>query len=229
MRHSAGAKRTTSYLQAILLGLLMLQAAPLHATNLKEILESKSMERIDRENRTLDQMVKPNKKRPVSPWINTNTNYGKILTNKFKPDTVLHWLFGAVRFYKPLKPKFLKDTETVSYFTPIAKDKVRRAMDFKMLIPHPKFAESVKYGLVKQFDNLVPESKFVVSQESLTVGRSKAKAELYILKRKNCVMLIDLARNGKIQLSQQNCENPKALLSVAEELDIPRLNRKLNS
>jgi hypothetical protein len=142
---------------------------------------------------------------------------------------VLHWLFGSVDTYKPLKPKFMRDAEVSTYNTPIAKGKVRKAMDFKLLIPHPKFRESVEYGLIKQFNQLTPPERLVLSHQKVTVGRTNSAADLYQLKRKTCVILIDVAKNSKIQLVQPGCQNAEELLGVANKIDIARLNRKLNS
>lgn len=199
------------------------------AASLKDILESKSIERMDRENRALDLMSRPNNRRPVSPWLNTNTNFGKIMTNKYKPDAVLHWIFGAVQQYRAMNPKFLRERETSSYTTPLSRGKKRRVMEFRLVIPHPKFRESRDYGLVKQFNQLIPAERLILSKKEVTVGKARSKATVYELKRNQCIVLIDAAKGSVIQLLQQKCENTEEIIRVADKIDISRLNRKLNS
>ena len=104
-----------------------------------------------------------------------------------------------------------------------------KALDFRLLIPHPKFHESVHYGLLKQFNELEPKTKFIMSEEKLRIGRSHSEATLYQLKRNVCVVHIDIAKRSVIELVQTNCDDSAELLRVAEKIDISRLNRKINS
>ncbi len=97
----------------------------------------------------------------------------------------------------------------------------------RILIPHPKFVPMLKYNLIKPFSEIQPPELDINNEENIDIRGDKAR--LFTHKDGACSLLINISKSGLIQLFQQECSGLHNLVTLAELLDIKRLERKLES
>lgn len=97
----------------------------------------------------------------------------------------------------------------------------------RILVPHPKFVPMLKYGLIKAFSEIQPPQLEFQNQESIFIRGDKAR--LFTHKEGSCSLLMELTKSTLLQLFQQECSGLHTLVTLAELLDIRRLERKLDS
>lgn len=113
--------------------------------------------------------------------------------------------------------------EAVRNFTSDTANEIR----VRVLVPHPKFVPMLKYNLIKAFSELQPPELEFVNKETIEIRGEKA--QLYTHRDQSCSLLMTVTRSTIIQLFQAECSGLHHLVTLAEALDIKRLERKLES
>ncbi len=188
------------------------------ADPLKELLVSPEMQAFER-NRSGEDINGPK-------WLKPGTEFAALFTIAEGYLELNTWVAPATGLYVGGQQSGAQmheyvEAERVYSAANVADVRVR------ILVPHPKYASMLPFGLVHAFAELEPPMLRFENQEQIEVrGR---KATLYTLKNGSCSLIFKITKGALVQLAQNECRSLKDLVSLAETLDIARLERKLHS
>ncbi len=161
-------------------------------------------------------------------FFDPQTNYGSLFGNNKEKvgERVIGWLSESLTQYSPetlealYEQEYLQVTATFERNLPVP-------VGVSVVIPHPRYSTAAEYGLLQATKLLIPNKSQVASYEEIYI-HDKATT-LYYLKDGGCLIHQRLERSTTLSLFSRECAKLTKILDFANALDIPRLNRKLNS
>jgi hypothetical protein len=203
-------------------GLLLLQLilAPLWsiADPLKELMRSPEMQKFD-QGWTAEDINGPR-------WFKLGTEFASIFVDRDGLFELNVWIAPASGIFvggAQSGNRFNEHVETERVYSAANMNDIR----VRILVPHPKYASMIQFGLVAAFAQLEPPTLRFENKEDIVVRNRKAV--LYTLNNGSCMLLFRLNKGAVVQLSQNECRSLKDLVSLGELLDLARLERKLDS
>ncbi len=205
--------------QTFALTLLILFCPSASANPLQDILESPEFKGMPRHNI-------PERAEQLLLYVDPETNYGSLMLEKGSRSSLEVWLQPVPARYKILKTR-VKRFHEYTEFTQIYQNK-RAGFDFylKIFIPTPKFMESVRMGIIRQFAELEPPILRVESSEELSVG-GDIPATLYNRKDETASLLVKLPRNSLLNLLCTKDEATTDMVELANVLNIREVRDRL--
>lgn len=145
-------------------------------------------------------------------WIqNTLPGFTKLESTYFGTE---HGV-AAKRTYETGKKSVFKENDS------------RRSYTVTIIVPWPRHKISLEAGMVKEIARFKPPMLKVESTEPVNING--LPANLYFQRDGNCSLVMDIARNGVVNIEGQTCEFAKELIELAKALDIKRLQDKLET
>lgn len=159
-------------------------------------------------------------------WFEPNTEFASIFLEPYAVRKLNTWIMPSSAAYKTsaefgqVYDEYAEATVVFSSFdiAPILS---------KVLVPHPRYVSMIPLGLISVFAQLEPKKIKFKSQKQVEV--QGYKAALYELNPTACQLVVKLSRSAVLTLNQANCSKVSDLTDLAAVLDLPRLERKLNS
>jgi len=213
----------------LLLSFLVVLPAPAHPENLKDVLGSRPMRKVELATEKARKRNGVDRNNEEKSWFNgmdPQSNYALIWGSNGGPSLLLSWVGANI-------PQFqLKDAQGKRYREFVRTkaaivDRERIPVFIEILIPHPTYRSMVKYHTLAEFNNFEPPWLQTVAEEELVVKEQKAM--YYRSRRGRCSMLFKIAQFGILNLSVNRCENSRNMSKIAQFLDYARLNKKLDS
>jgi hypothetical protein len=168
-----------------------------------------------------------NKELYGAKWLELNTNLTKIFISKDGGLKLLEYLGESPKEFTTLKVEELRKIEYVGAQKTFV-DEVRKNYTLRVLLAHPKYIESAKLGLIKAFDKQTLASQEKIGKKEIQL-KEQFQAYLLILKNGSCAVTLTIDPGCYILIQSNKCDDTKALLSLANNLDYLRLSRKINS
>lgn len=97
-----------------------------------------------------------------------------------------------------------------------------------VLVPAPENIAAVQYGLFKEASALLPPINRK-EDEAEKLKHGQFEAELFSDKENQCALVVKLTKGTIFNLSTPVCEKRAELIKLMEQLDLKRLNRKLDT
>ncbi len=165
---------------------------------------------------------------PDTPDLKAGSNLRKFFFASKFPKIAIDWLSpsGSRITWKDTSYDY---QETHISVESVALDREnRKSFKITVLVPHPVYLPMVESGLVEEFANLQPPALKVTSAENLLIHDFKASA--YIHTTEYCSVVFHIAHGTLLEIrSMEECGNLSAIRAVIEELDIVRLDQRLQS
>jgi len=201
--------------------LLLFFAGAVQANPLQDILELPEMKGMPRHNRR-DSTAE------LLPYVDPQSNYGAFVLETREYSSLESWLQPIPAGYKVLKTR-IRRYHQYSEFTQIYHSK-QNEFDFflKVFVPQPKFIDSVKMGIIRQFAELAPPILPIESSEELTVS-GDIPAALYNRKDGLTSLLIRLPRGSLMNLVCTKVEAVSEMIQLANLLNVKEVRDKLAS
>ena len=159
-------------------------------------------------------------------WFEPGTNFSLLMTSEQGPKDAIYWLFSWAHYDRKLSPKIAARDESMGV-EQVVKVKTGEEIKVTVLIPYPKFRESVALGLVNEFSRWEPPQLKVSATEDVKLGNFDGK--FYQESDGSCSILVKLAGETRVRTATSRCANSSLLLAFANQLDFERLNQKLMS
>jgi hypothetical protein len=159
-------------------------------------------------------------------WVDPDSHYGSLFYKGGDGTQVLEWLTASMRNFPHEKEKITKGAEYLSVST-IFRVGLSSELKLNVIVPHPKYMTAAAYGVLQVTRDQQPAKSQILSKETIVLR--KQNADLYHLKDGSCSLQTTVARGTSLILASDDCKNLDELLELAKIIDIPRLNRKLNS
>ena len=212
----------------ITLAVFMLIALPggSYASPLESLLHSDQVQKIEKYNRAHDRKIKF-RKASNKHWVDLDTNYGKLFYRKVNIPKLIEWLRSSSGRFIYGNTHTTKVKEYISATAKISDGKQKKPIYLEVFVPHPKYAEMIRYNIVKKFRDLTPKKTQIVLQEEVQIGRSFGT--IYKLEDGRCKMLIKCERQSIIQLVRHDCSKISIVEDAARTLDLMRFNHKLKT
>lgn len=201
---------------------IAISAVAVHASPLDEVFKSDRLEKMDRQTRL--QNVRNMRHGVKDRWINPDSSFGKLFVRSSHAQDVIDWLTSNIDPYK-VKRAFGAKGKVFASAEAKLRMKNEPAIWLNVLVPHPKYVEMMRYGLIPDFNELTPPSTQTAFSDQIDIQQHQA--HLYKMKSGQCRLIIDAARYSKIALRQRECDNLLQLVDLAKRLDFIRYRRKL--
>ncbi|MBN8547830.1 MAG: hypothetical protein J0M12_00795 [Deltaproteobacteria bacterium] len=206
------------YTLALAAGLAVLPGLPAHADPLTDLDLSPEMARFESTKRE-DNLYGPR-------YMKADSNFAAVFIPGDGYMNLQNWISPSEEGFKggPISgmrtPEY---AEAQRNFTAPSGSEIKS----RVLVPHPKFVSMLKFGLIKPFADLEAPALEYVNKESIDIRGTSA--DLYVTREKNCMLIMHLSRSAVLQLQQSECTGLNTLVTLAEALDLKRLERKLES
>lgn len=185
---------------------------------LRDLVESPEMKKFDQHNNDKDLYSER--------WLKPGTEFAALFLKADGGLNLNTWIAPVSGSYVAGQQSSVNYQEYVEservYSSALAAD-----MNVKILVPHPKFAGMLQFGLIKAFAELEPPKLQFESRENIEVASQKGT--IYIHKDGGCSLLIKTVKSSVINISQKVCSNTNDITELAKLLDYKRLERKLFS
>lgn len=214
----------TPSIPSILIALVLIALPIPHAKGepLDEVVKSKQFRTVlgRRKDKTTSE------KTYTKQWFNPGSFYGQLFLQPHGYQLLFDWLSLPRLKFSPVDTKHKKAPEylrvTRSYL-----DEMTKPVSIKILVPHPRSAESIKQGLVAEFENIRPSVAEIYKETDLPLGDKKAS--LIELENGQCIIIYDAAMGTKIEARVDNCKQQEVLIAFFKELNLDLLNQRLQS
>ena len=159
-------------------------------------------------------------------WTDAQTNFGRLFRNFGSDSEVFGWMFGSTPGFK-LKRQFLERGPEFLIAVAEFENSQKKMLSVRLLVPFPKYASMVQYGLVQSFNQLEPPGLQINAADPLVIKGYDSK--LFHQRNGACSLLTRLVRDSALEISAKSCEQMRDIVNLAEMIDIKRLEIKLNS
>lgn len=210
--------------------LLVFQAlppqSPAHAETLEGLNQSSVMEDFDRTQRNLQRKV-ANKTR--NDWVrgmDPNTDYASLWRTAHSPLQLLDWAGAKLPYYKPGRINSIRKPDHISALMPLSNNK-RVEVEVLIIVPHPNTWPLVDTNVLPLLRQYAPPVLEIESEKDIKLKGATGK--YYEAKNGSCSVVVKLSQRSLLKVSTKECKDSSTLLDVAQQLDIDRLNRKLDS
>lgn len=204
------------------LHLLLLFSLSAQADSLDSVLTSEQAAR-SLKNTTGPSWSDPN---TLDRWTDAQTNYGRLFRNFGNNTEVFGWMFGSTPGFK-LARQYLERGPEYLVANAEFKNSQKKDLYVRLLVPFPKYASMVEYGLVQAFNQIEPPGLVVDAADALVIKGYDSK--LFHQHSGGCSLVTKLVRNSALEVSAKSCEQMRDIVNLAEMIDIKRLEIKLNS
>lgn len=191
---------------------------------LAELLQSKTLKKT---------LGKPSKNRskmkyPLQPWFRPDSALENLFSNAEFAPKLIEWLKPTDPVYQTGKPR-ISFERTHVHADALILDRKRQSMfQLTVLVPHPAFATMIEGNIVEDFAQREPPSLKTTSSQDLE--SHGVKGIKYHLRSERCSGLFKIAQGTWIELrSVEPCGQDNALAALAEQLDLPLFEQKLQS
>jgi hypothetical protein len=199
-----------------------------HAETLDNLINSKTMQDF-RISKTVQQRKSKKKLHPESQWlrgVDPNTNFGSLWATDHGGKALLNWV-GAKLPY--MQYQSAHGSRTKNFVTGEVEltnfDRVRIIL--KIIVPHPSITPLVEANILEEFRKIKPPTLEVVGEKDIPL--THGQGTLYEHKRGPASLVIPIAQHSVITLFTIRYKDAQALIDIAKELDIDRVNHKLDS
>lgn len=159
-------------------------------------------------------------------YMKEDSNFGSVFIPSDGYMNLQNWIAPAEGGFTGGAIAGIRLQEYVEAWRPFTSDKSSE-IRVRILVPHPKFISMLKYGLVKPFADIEPPALEYLNKEQIDIRGTRA--DIYVLKDNACSLVMHIALSTVVQLTQTECAGLNNLVTLAELLDIKRLERKLQS
>lgn len=215
--------RFSFFVQLALAASLLSPAPPpalyAQAENLKEFMESKAFRGYQRSTTSTRALHGPK-------WFKPGSNFQKVFLLQDGASLLLEWLGVSAVSLTPGKTVFHKKIEysgAEKQFVNSASWKITLAV----YVPHPKFRATRQTGLLEPFNLFQPPKMEVVYTQKLDI--KGLPAIMYEKPDGSCSLFIEANKGAIVNIAAERCEPRADLLSLAQALDLARLNDKLDT
>ena len=164
----------------------------------------------------------------MGPWFDKGSNFERLFRDPTVTSDLIEWI-------APVGKSFLTGDPHVEYHdTHIHVDAIvqeratRNQYGLTILVPHPAFLTVVDGNLVSDFSQRIPPALKVAGSEKMKNGSYEGTA--YSLQSDRCSLVFNVSRHVLIELrSIEVCRNNENIISLAESLNLIKLDQKLQS
>ena len=210
--------------------LLIHRAIPIasraNAETLEGLNQSRVMEDFDRKQRNLQRKV-TNKTR--NDWVrgmDSNTDYASLWMSSHAPMQLLDWAGARLPYYKPGRPTSIRKPDHILAIMPLSNNK-RIEVEVLIIVPHPNTWPLVDTNVLPLIRQYGPPVLEVAMEKDIKLKGATGK--YYEAKNGSCSVVVKLAQRSLLNVSTKECKDSSTLIDVAQQLDLDRLNRKLDS
>lgn len=159
-------------------------------------------------------------------YMKEDSNFAAVFLSSEGYTNLQNWVAPAEGGFTAGVISGLRNPEYVEAIRSFTSDKTSE-IKVRILLPHPKYVSMLEYGLVKAFADAEPPNLEYVNKESIDIRGTHA--DIYVLKENRCALVMHVAKSALVQLTQTDCKGLNSIVTLAELLDLKRLERKLES
>ena len=159
-------------------------------------------------------------------WTDPQTNFGRLFRNFGKNSEVFGWMFGSTPGFK-LTRQYLERGPEFLVAVAEFENSHKKILTARLLVPFPKYASMVQYGLVQTFNKIEPPTLAINAADPLVIKGYDSK--LFHHRDGACSLVTKLVRNSALEVAAESCEQMRDVVNLAEMIDLKRLEIKLNS
>ena len=158
-------------------------------------------------------------------WGGEGTEYSMLFCGKRGTDLLENWINIKSLEYK-CDPPFKQNAIRWLQVDRKCHSPTGARVAAMVLVPHPRYVDQAKDGLLESFSDPDPPRLRVDSSEAVKIG--SLPATLYHQKKNQCSILLKLPKGAVINFSGE-CSNVKAMIKLGELLTVDYLKKKLES
>ena len=162
------------------------------------------------------------------PWLTKGTNLAKIFsTDGNGMSNILEWLGDLTSKEFKLTNKTFKNFKEYNSLKLDYLSEKNENVEIVILVPHPKYVDLIKTGLLDDFYKQEPPGMPVVATEKMLIKANTAY--FYQRKEGGCSLLFKLPKSSTLNLVDNSCHDNHTVVKLAELLNLERLSKKLES
>jgi len=170
--------------------------------------------------------IKPVIKRPE--WLDSDSNFWKIFIEARSPQILADWA-GDPGYNYVLKKRVSGFTKDHAFLKSVYKLYRDRSKHFfiAILVPLPTLADVGDISLISSFRQYFPPALEYTHKEDFVI--QGFKGTFFKHKKPFCSVTIPISRTGLIYAETKYCQESNELINLCDEINIKRLNQKLES
>lgn len=202
------------------ISVLLLSTSPIevNADPLADILETGQVKRMAKKDSA--------KRLNDAKWLTPGSNFSAVFRGKDGPLRILDWLKIDTSGFIPGNPSNRSTRECAVMVQEFSNEQLQKIV-LTVMVPHPKFAETLDAGLLPPYSSLVPPSLRASNIAAVTV--KGVPGTLYETDNGDCSLMLRGARHSAIHLATDNCSAKDSMMTLADRLDLTAFDAFLES
>ena len=225
IRSMINTRSVFSALLTVWCGALSLRLAS--ASPLENLVQSKTMQHFKTSEGNVTKNAPPGQRRDTYlKGIDPTSNFAILWRQPNGGLELLNWAGAKLPNYRAHKARSVRKDEIVLGEIDLL-DSKKATAKVTIVVPHPSMSPLVEANVLPEMRGYKPPVLKVVSEK--TIALTEATGTLYETEQGACVIVVPLEQKSLVNIGMADCKNTDMLVDIAKSLDIPRLNRKLNS